>query len=77
MVKNERAAPNSCALTGWYKSSYSGGDQGECLEVARGHAHVPVRDSKAVTGPALLFSANSWASFVTAVKQGQPLASSW
>ncbi|MFJ4814380.1 DUF397 domain-containing protein [Streptomyces sp. NPDC088801] len=58
------------ALTGWYKSSYSGGDQGECLEVAPGRPDVPVRDSKATHGPALVFSRSGWATFVTAVKDG-------
>jgi hypothetical protein len=57
-------------ITGWHKSSYSGGDQGECLEVARGHACVPVRDSKVIPGPALLFSTDGWADFVAAVKHG-------
>ncbi|WP_405447467.1 DUF397 domain-containing protein [Streptomyces achromogenes] len=71
MVSNKRTIPNSSTLTGWYKSSYSDGSQSECLEVARGHAHVPVRDSKAVTGPAVLFSANGWTSFVTAIKNDQ------
>ncbi|MEU5082357.1 MULTISPECIES: DUF397 domain-containing protein [Streptomyces] len=71
MVGSERTIPDSSALTGWYKSSYSDGSQSECLEVARGHAHVPVRDSKAVTGPAVLFSLNGWTEFVTAVKKGQ------
>ncbi|MFF7375868.1 DUF397 domain-containing protein [Streptomyces massasporeus] len=58
------------ALTSWYKSSYSGGDQGECLEVAPGRPDVPVRDSKTATGPALVFSRSGWAAFVTAVKDG-------
>ncbi|PNG16567.1 DUF397 domain-containing protein [Streptomyces cahuitamycinicus] len=58
------------ALTGWYTSSYSGGDQGECLEVAPGHPDVPVRDSKATHGPALVFSRSGWTAFVTAVKDG-------
>jgi hypothetical protein len=71
MVSSEHTVPDSSSLTGWYKSSYSGGDQGECLEVARGHVHVPVRDSKEATGPAVLFSANGWASFVNAVANGQ------
>ncbi|MFF9022910.1 DUF397 domain-containing protein [Streptomyces eurythermus] len=71
MVSNECTVPDSSSLTGWYKSSYSDGSQSECLEVARGHAHVPVRDSKAVTGPAVLFSLNGWTSFVTAVKNGR------
>ncbi len=70
MVSSEHTVPDSSALTGWYKSSYSGGSQGECLEVAGGHAGVPVRDSKAVAGPALVFSADGWAVFVGAVKDG-------
>ncbi|MEW1660837.1 DUF397 domain-containing protein [Streptomyces sp. NPDC093707] len=71
MVSSRSIVSNSSTLTGWCKSSYSGGDQGECLEVARGHATVPVRDSKRPTGPALTFSPVSWAAFVTAVKGGE------
>ena len=71
MVSSEYTVSDSSALAGWYKSSYSGGGQGDCLEVARGHAHVPVRDSKAATGPAVLFSRDGWTSFVTAVKEGR------
>jgi hypothetical protein len=58
-------------VTGWYKSSYSGGDQGECLEVAPGRTTVPVRDSKTADGPALHFSAGGWSAFVTAIKEGR------
>ncbi|MFH9298716.1 DUF397 domain-containing protein [Streptomyces sp. NPDC017520] len=57
-------------LTGWRKSSYSGGANAECLEVADGHATIPVRDSKAPAGPAVVFSADGWSSFVTALKSG-------
>ncbi|MFF0157554.1 DUF397 domain-containing protein [Streptomyces sp. NPDC005263] len=70
MVSSEHTVSDSSAITGWFKSSYSGGGQGECLEVARGHAGVPVRDSKAAGGPALVFSTQRWASFLTAVKDG-------
>lgn len=59
------------APTGWRKSSYSGGANGECLEVADGHASVPVRDSKTPTGPTLAFSPQGWSGFVTAVKRGE------
>ncbi|MFE7808243.1 DUF397 domain-containing protein [Streptomyces sp. NPDC057430] len=54
----------------WRKSSYSGGNSGDCLEVndAACPAHVPVRDSKNPTGPALLFPATAWAAFVDGVK---------
>ncbi|MFE3773776.1 DUF397 domain-containing protein [Streptomyces sp. NPDC059122] len=71
MVSSEHTVSDSSMLTGWYKSSYSGGGQGDCLEVARGHATIPVRDSKRPTGPALLFSPASWSSFVTAVSRGE------
>ncbi|WP_435280699.1 DUF397 domain-containing protein [Streptomyces koelreuteriae] len=65
-------------ITGWYKSSYSGGEspQGECLEVAHGHPDIPVRDSKSTPGPILTFSATGWTAFVTAVKEGQFTAAS-
>ncbi|MET9758128.1 DUF397 domain-containing protein [Streptomyces sp. NPDC006372] len=56
--------------TGWFKSSYSGGSQAECLEVAHGHPLVPVRDSKTKGGPTLAFSTSGWALFVAAVKEG-------
>ena len=71
MVSSEHTLSGPSALTGWFKSSYSAGDQGECLEVARGHAGVPVRDSKAAAGPALVFSVGGWAVFVGAVKDGR------
>ncbi|MFE7316376.1 DUF397 domain-containing protein [Streptomyces sp. NPDC057555] len=70
MVSSERTVSDSSSITGWYKSSYSGGGQGECLEVARGHATVPVRDSKRPTGPALIFPSESWAAFIEAVGRG-------
>ncbi|WP_275464356.1 DUF397 domain-containing protein [Streptomyces noursei] len=71
MVSSERTVYDSSTLTGWYKSSYSGGGQGECLEVATGHPHIPVRDSKRPAGPALSFSPASWAAFVSAVRWGE------
>ena len=53
----------------WHKSTYSGGDGGDCLEVADGVPDiVPVRDSKVPGGPAVLFRAGAWAAFVTALQ---------
>ncbi|MGW8396838.1 DUF397 domain-containing protein [Streptomyces lydicus] len=53
----------------WRKSSYSNGDGGDCVEVIDGlPGIVPVRDSKDPHGPALVFPAAAWSSFVTAVK---------
>ncbi|MFI1437489.1 DUF397 domain-containing protein [Streptomyces lydicus] len=55
----------------WRKSSYSNPDGGACIEVSDDSpAAVPVRDSKNPHGPALVFPAVAWASFVTAVKGG-------
>lgn len=49
----------------WIKSSYSGNDGGNCLEVAAGVAGcVPVRDSKAPEGPAVTFGQAAWETFV-------------
>ncbi|MEU5623548.1 DUF397 domain-containing protein [Streptomyces tendae] len=54
----------------WYKSSYSGGSGGNCLEVATGTAAVPVRDSKNPEGPTLRFQAHAWSVFVDGVRRG-------
>jgi hypothetical protein len=48
----------------WEKSSYSNGNGGNCVEVARNlPGVVPVRDSKS-PGPALVVSASAWQAFV-------------
>ncbi|WP_329580253.1 DUF397 domain-containing protein [Kitasatospora sp. NBC_01250] len=54
----------------WTKSRHSGGG-GNCVEVALNlPRHIPVRDSKSPTGPALAFPATSFTSFLAAVKRG-------
>jgi uncharacterized protein DUF397 len=68
--------PNASTLTTWRKSSYSGwGDEkggDSCVEIADGLTNlVPVRDSKAPHGPALVFPAGAWAAFIEDVKSGQ------
>ncbi|MFJ5832220.1 DUF397 domain-containing protein [Streptomyces sp. NPDC093089] len=55
----------------WRKSSYSNNDGGNCLEVADHLPVVPVRDSKTPAGPALVFGAVAWSSFVAGVKSGR------
>ncbi|MER6229873.1 MULTISPECIES: DUF397 domain-containing protein [Streptomyces] len=55
----------------WRKSTYSNSDGGQCVEVSDDFAAVvPVRDSKNPHGPALVFAADGWSSFVSAVKGG-------
>ncbi|MGX1885595.1 DUF397 domain-containing protein [Streptomyces sp. NPDC055287] len=54
----------------WHKSSYSGGEGGNCLEVSDSHPHiVPVRDSKNPNGPALVFRTAAWSAFVADLKR--------
>ncbi|MCX4688764.1 DUF397 domain-containing protein [Kitasatospora purpeofusca] len=48
----------------WFKSSYSGPDGGECVEVAEATSAVLVRDSKDRSGPSLTFSPAAWEAFV-------------
>lgn len=68
----EHTIPNTAALTGWRKSSYSGNEGGSCVEVLDGYASgVPVRDSKVPHGPALVFTAAGWSSFVIGVKDDE------
>ncbi|CDR06356.1 regulatory protein [Streptomyces iranensis] len=59
----------------WVKSSYSNGNEGQCVEFAPSIAAtagvVPVRDSKHPAGPALVFPVEAWTSFTSAVCGGQ------
>ena len=53
----------------WRKSSYSNGQGGACVEVARNlPGIVAVRDSKNPDGPALIVSRDDWASFTTRLR---------
>ncbi|MFJ9589231.1 DUF397 domain-containing protein [Streptomyces acidicola] len=56
----------------WRKSSYSDGGASNCVEIADGYPGiVPVRDSKNPQGPALVFVAASWTSFVKGLGLGE------
>ncbi|MEU9735486.1 DUF397 domain-containing protein [Streptomyces sp. NPDC048002] len=64
-----RNVPSSTDLQAvrWLRSSYSTGAN-NCVETARPHSGpgaglLAVRDSKVPSGPALLFSPESWAGF--------------
>ncbi len=71
MKRSEPIIPDASALSGWRKSSYSGGSSDNCLEVGDTPAptHVPVRDSKNPAGPAVVFSASAWSAFVSGLKR--------
>ncbi|MGW2637530.1 DUF397 domain-containing protein [Streptomyces sp. NPDC001348] len=49
----------------WFKSSYSGGTDGEsCVELAVTPGTIHVRDSKSPAGPRLAFTPDTWTRFV-------------
>ncbi|MEU4426981.1 DUF397 domain-containing protein [Actinoplanes sp. NPDC024001] len=61
-------------LTGavWHKSTRSGGNGGDCVEVA---ANLPgivaVRDTKDRDGAALVFTHAEWRAFLAGVRDGE------
>jgi hypothetical protein len=56
----------------WRKSSYSGSNGGNCVEVATNLPGViAVRDSKNPAGPNLAVSPAVWRSLLNAVRTGQ------
>ncbi|MFJ7010407.1 DUF397 domain-containing protein [Streptomyces albogriseolus] len=48
----------------WVKSSYSGAEGGQCVEVAAAPATVHVRDSKDTTRVPLAVDPTAWAAFI-------------
>ncbi|MFD3494926.1 DUF397 domain-containing protein [Streptomyces sp. NPDC058690] len=49
----------------WFKSSYSSGEGGQCVEVAAATGGVYIRDSKDLSGPVLTVSRGAWAGLVS------------
>ncbi|GHG95824.1 DUF397 domain-containing protein [Streptomyces lanatus] len=52
----------------WFKSSYSGSEGGQCVEVALTSRTIHIRDSKStpVDGPTLQVTPSAWAAFTAA-----------
>jgi hypothetical protein len=59
-------AESSAVASGlaWFKSSYSGAEGGDCIEVAADMGTVHIRDSKTVARPVIRVSREAWAGFV-------------
>jgi hypothetical protein len=53
----------------WFKSSYSSGEGGQCLEVAVTPDSIHLRDSKNPTGPGVTLSPSAWAPFVADISR--------
>ena len=55
----------------WHKSTRSGPDSDNCVEVAFVGEAIAVRDSKNPAGPALIFTTAEWDAFVGGAKDGE------
>jgi hypothetical protein len=56
--------------TRWRKSSYSGGQGGNCVEIGESRRGMLVRDSKANgRGPVLRFAPDAWRRFAEQLKR--------
>ncbi|MYS43812.1 DUF397 domain-containing protein [Streptomyces sp. SID5998] len=55
---------NAVPESSWFKSSYSSGEGGECVEVADWQGTAHVRDSKDTTRPAVRLTPQAWTAFI-------------
>lgn len=53
----------------WFKSSHSGDEGGQCVEVATSPTTVHVRDSKDPEGGTLTFTPDAWTAFAESLKR--------
>ncbi|MEV7735192.1 DUF397 domain-containing protein [Streptomyces sp. NPDC088921] len=61
-----KPAAGDASELAWFKSSYSGGTDGEsCVEIAVAPRTIHIRDSKTTTGPRLTFTPATWTAFVS------------
>ncbi|MBR8642072.1 DUF397 domain-containing protein [Streptomyces tuirus] len=69
---NDIATPsNEPTAVAWFKSSHSGGEGNECVEIANLRTGVGLRDSKTPDGGTLTVSTGAFAAFIASVAKGQ------
>jgi hypothetical protein len=59
--------PTPDSPSAWFKSSYSNGAGGECVECAHSLEGALVRDSKNEGGPVIAIRAEAWRRFLAAL----------
>ncbi|MER7168524.1 DUF397 domain-containing protein [Micromonospora sp. NPDC000207] len=62
--------PEDLTQAVWFKSSRSGPNCDNCVEVAYASSAVGVRDTKDRSGPALIFAPGDWHAFVAGARKG-------
>jgi Domain of unknown function (DUF397) len=56
----------------WHKSTYSGNNGGNCVEIARNlPGVVAIRDSKDCEGPALVVGPSAFAALIDGIRAGE------
>jgi hypothetical protein len=55
----------------WFKSSYSGSEGGDCIEIATQPSAIHIRDSKNMRGPVLTVAPAAWTAFLGLTQQGE------
>lgn len=73
MTRTNPARPDpDFTAASWFTSSFTGGNNGQCVEVAFVPGWVGVRDTKQHgTGPVLAFTADEWAAFLAGVRNDE------
>ncbi|MFD5076728.1 DUF397 domain-containing protein [Streptomyces sp. NPDC058371] len=61
---NVEATTGSIPELTWVKSSYSGAEGGDCVEIAASPGTVHVRDSKDTARPSLSVRSGTWTAFI-------------
>ncbi|NVK81744.1 DUF397 domain-containing protein [Streptomyces morookaense] len=63
--------PDAPIFKTWRRSTYSGSENGACVEVADCfQGAIPVRDSKVPHGPVLVLRSEAWSAFLAGIKAG-------
>ncbi|MEF9904148.1 DUF397 domain-containing protein [Streptomyces sp. P9-A2] len=68
MSTADRTGPASA----WFRSSYSNGAGGECVECAYSADGTLIRDSKRAEGPVVHVRAGAWSAFVRSLTRDVP-----
>ncbi|MFB7359464.1 DUF397 domain-containing protein [Streptomyces gardneri] len=74
MTTKPRLTATDLPGAAWRKSSYSGNNEGQCVEAAdvrASHDGIAIRDSKNPAGPTLLLPAAAFSTFITAAATGE------
>lgn len=70
-IHNGMSASDVPAVT-WRKSSRSGPQGGNCVEIARlPDGQIAIRNSRHPAGPALVFTSGEWAAFIGGARDGE------